>query len=97
DAIIAAVIATRTLADWLERFGRADVLFAPVRDFDQVFSDPLVRETMVAAFDHPIAGRVEVLKTPIRLSENPLTIQRRPPLLGEHTDEVLGAAGLPAP
>ncbi|MBL8382646.1 MAG: CoA transferase, partial [Burkholderiales bacterium] len=47
DAIIAAVIATRTLADWLERFGRADVLFAPVRDFDQVFSDPLVRETMV--------------------------------------------------
>ena len=94
DAIIAAVFAGDTFDAWTARLTGADALFAPVRDFDQVFTDPLVRETMVHTIDHPNAGSVDMLRTPIRLSENPLTIRRRPPLLGEHTAEVLAEAGV---
>ena len=44
---------------------------------------------MIAEVDHPIAGRVRAPGIPVRLSETPGSVRRAPPLLGEHTDEVL--------
>lgn len=89
DAILAQAFAGATLEEWLKRMAGADTLFAPVRDFEQVFSDPQVRETMVATVEHPVAGKIDMLRTPIRMEANPLTVRSRPPLLGEHTLEVL--------
>ena len=89
DAILAAALAGGTLAHWSERLTAAEVLFATIRDFDDVFSDPSVRESMVADLQHPTAGQISVLRNPIRLAENPMSIDRPPPLLGQHNEEVL--------
>jgi formyl-CoA transferase len=44
---------------------------------------------MVQEIDHPVEGRVRVLGSPVRMSGTPARLRRHPPLLGEHTDEVL--------
>ncbi|VTU30673.1 CaiB/BaiF CoA transferase family protein [Variovorax sp. PBL-E5] len=95
DAELAAAFATGTLAAWTERLGASDALFSPVRDFEEVFADPAVRDAMVQTVTHPTAGEVPILRNPIRLSANPSTIRRAPPLLGQHTDEVLRELDLP--
>lgn len=89
DALLRETFAARPLADWAEQLGAADALFAPVRDFDDVFSDPAVRDHMVATLTHPTAGEISVLNNPIQLSGNPASIRRPPPLLGQHTSEIL--------
>ena len=89
DAILRAAFATATLAAWSERLTAAGVVFAPVRNFDEVFSDPSVHDAMVATMPHPTAGEISVLRTPIRLSANPPSIRSAPPLLGQHTADVL--------
>jgi CoA:oxalate CoA-transferase len=89
DRLLAAIFRTDTLANWTQRLTEGDVLFSPVRDFEGVFSDPEVRETLVESVDHPSAGPVELLRTPIRMAANPVSIRRAPPRLGEHTHEVL--------
>lgn len=91
EAILCEAFAKETLATWSDRLTEAEVLFAPVRDFDEVFSDPAVRDQMVVHLPHPTAGEVSVLNNPIRLSANPPSIRRAPPLLGEHTAEVVEA------
>jgi long-chain acyl-CoA synthetase len=87
DQRLAAAFAAEPLSTWTARLEAAGVLFAPVRDFEEVFEDPVVRQ-MVEQVEHPSAGKVEVLRNPIRLSANPASIRRPPPLLGEHTEEV---------
>ena len=95
DAMLRAAFATATLAAWSERLTAAGVVFAPVRNFDEVFSDPSVRDAMVATIPHPTAGEISVLRTPVRLSANPPSIRSAPPLLGQHTADVL--AEMPPP
>jgi crotonobetainyl-CoA:carnitine CoA-transferase CaiB-like acyl-CoA transferase len=92
DGELARAFTGRTLDDWTRRLTAADVLFAPVRDFGEVFSDPFVREQMVQTVAHPTAGEVAVLRNPIRMSSNPPRIRCAPPRLGEHTEEVLQRA-----
>lgn len=89
DGEISSAIAEQTLDYWIAALTSADVLFSPVRDFEEVFSDPVVRQTIIEDVSHPTAGVVSVLKNPIRLSQQPTSIRRAPPLLGEHTQEVL--------
>jgi len=48
---------------------------------------------MVTSIDHPTIGSFRSLGLPMRLSENPTSIDRHPPLLGEHTDEMLQELG----
>jgi crotonobetainyl-CoA:carnitine CoA-transferase CaiB-like acyl-CoA transferase len=86
---IASAFTCETLESWTRVLTQAGVLFAPVRDFDEVFSDPVVRDGMVQTIDHPTVGQLPVLRNPIKLSNNCLDIRRPPPLLGQHTDEVL--------
>jgi formyl-CoA transferase len=72
----------------------AGVPAGPIRDYRQSCADPhtLARE-MVVELDHPVEGPVKALGIPVKLSETAGTIRRVPPGLGEHTDEVLRAAG----
>lgn len=79
---------------WTERFESFELWFAPVNDYDVVQSDPQVRwNQIVLDFDYPRAGSVKALNHPVRYDGEPPPMHRRPPLLGEHTREILQQAG----
>jgi CoA:oxalate CoA-transferase len=89
DAILGEALAADTLENWTQRLTEADVLFSPVRDFEAVFSDPTVREHMVQTVEHPTVGELPLLRAPMRMNATPTTIRSAPPLLGQHTQEIL--------
>jgi len=80
----------RPAAEWLAALERAGVPCGPINDLAQVFSDPQVRHrgTEVRA-PHAAAGEVRMVANPIKFSATPIAHDRPPPLLGEHTEEVL--------
>jgi formyl-CoA transferase/CoA:oxalate CoA-transferase len=97
SAAIEEVLSEADVESWVERINAAGVPAGPVLDLAQVFSDPqvLARE-MLAELPHPEVGTFRTTGLPIKLSDTPGRIERRPPLHGEHTDEVLAECGLDA-
>jgi len=78
---------SRELLDALEKKG---VPCAPINDISQALADPqTVHRNMVRELPHPLAGTLKMIANPLRFSGAPVTQYERPPLLGEHTDEVL--------
>ena len=91
------VMRARTRADWLQALEAAKVPCGPINDLDDVFSDPQVlARGMVTPVEHPAGGVIEVVASPMKLSATPATVRCAPPLLGQHTDEVLAEVGLGA-
>jgi formyl-CoA transferase/CoA:oxalate CoA-transferase len=91
---LAEAFRTCTASEWLERLERAGVPCAPINDLAAVFDDPqVVHNHTVATIDHPTAGPIRTLANPIRLSASPAQIRRPPPLLGQHTSEILAELG----
>ena len=87
----------RTTAQWVQALESAGVPCGPINRLDDVFADPQVQARgLRIELPHPTAGTVPLVANPIRLSGSPVSYRRAPPLLGEHTDEVirdwLGAA-----
>jgi len=81
----------RTVADWLARLRKAEVPAAPVNNLDGAFAEPPVAEReMIVEYDHPEVGKVRLPGNPIKMSGASGTISKPAPLLGEHTDAVLG-------
>lgn len=79
-------------AFWIDGLRERGVPSGPVRNLEEVFADPQIEARgMRIALEHPDAmrGEIELLGNPIKLSETPITYRRRPPALGEHTDDVL--------
>ncbi len=82
---------------WLALFDANEIPCGPINDYSQVFADAQVRaREMAVEVDHPTLGRIRSLGSPIKMSETPPDVRRRAPLLGEHTDAVLGELGLGA-
>ena len=98
--IIEGVLAARNRDEWLAELEQAGVPAGPVMDHGEVFTDPhtLARD-MVVGLDHPAAGRMNTIGTPVKLAATPGAITRPAPMLGEHTQEVLDelAARRPLP
>ncbi len=88
--LIRQVTVFRTTAEWIAALEQAGVPCGPINDLDQVFADPQVqaRGTRIR-MAHPLAGEVNLVANPIRLSRTPVDYRRPPPLLGEHNREVL--------
>ena len=77
-------------AAWLAALEAAGVPCGPINRIDEVFADPQVRARgMVAEAAHPLAGRVSLVGSPLKLSGTPTREPTAPPLLGEHTRAVL--------
>lgn len=90
--LLKGATARYSVAHWIEGLERLKVPCGPVNRIDQVFSDPQVRfrkmrETM--PYRSAMGGTVDLIASPIRMSETPVTYRRPPPRLGEQTDEVL--------
>lgn len=88
--LIRQVTVFRTTAEWIAALEQAGVPCGPINDLAQVFADPQVqaRGTRIR-MAHPLAGEVDLVANPIRLSRTPVDYRRPPPLLGEHNSEVL--------
>jgi len=92
EVSIAGRIRTRTDDEWEAALVAAGVPVAAINTIDRVVAHPQVRaHGSLVAIDHPVAGRVEVVGPPARLSDTPGSITKPAPLLGQHTSEVLGA------
>jgi formyl-CoA transferase len=84
-------------AVWLERLGRHDVPSAPVQTLEEAFADPQVQHLgMPIALDHPERGRLRLVGPGVTLEKTPVKMRLAPPLLGEHTEEVLKSLGMTA-
>lgn len=85
------VMQTKTSQEWLEGLESVGVPCGPVNTLDQVFDDPQIQARgMKATIPHPTAGEVHVPGSPIKMSKTPVKYRMAPPLIGQHTDEVLG-------
>jgi crotonobetainyl-CoA:carnitine CoA-transferase CaiB-like acyl-CoA transferase len=94
-AILEPALASRPSSAWIAALEEAGVPCGPINDLRQVFEDPQVRHRgLRQEVDHPLAGRAALVASPIRLSGTPLAPPTAPPLLGQHTDEVLAELGL---
>ena len=88
--LVAEVLAQRTCDEWVKLLVEAAVPCGPVNNMQSLFADPqVVHREMAAEVSHPTIGLLRLVGAPIKYSETPAAIRLPPPLLGEHTDEIL--------
>ncbi len=90
-AIFAGLFLKKPVAYWLEELEKAGVPSGPINDFSQVFADPHVQSRgMRVKTEHKFEPQLSLIRNALTFSETPIETYRAPPLLGEHTQEVLG-------
>ena len=88
--LIQEIFLRRPSAQWLELLEAAGVPNGPINDIAQVFAEPQVEARGVRIeLAHPVAGRLPLVASPMRFSATPLEYSQAPPVLGEHTEEIL--------
>lgn len=88
--LIEPIMRSRSKATWLDALNAAHVPCGPVNNIAEVFADPHIRDrNMVNAWSHPQQPALELLASPLKLSATPVQQRRAPPMLGQHTDELL--------
>ncbi len=93
-AALAEVFRTDTTAHWIGRLEQADLLCAPVRTLDEALRDEQTTvNQMVLEMTRADGSSVRTVASPLHLSATPATLRLAPPLLGEHTDEILRELG----
>ncbi len=85
-----AIMKTRTKADWLAALEAAKVPCGAINNLAEVFADPQVQERgMVTQWAHPLKDGLRLVASPMKLSATPVRADLPPPLLGQHTQQVL--------
>ena len=81
----------RTRDHWLSKLEAAGVPTGPINSVDEVFAHPQIQaREMAVTVPHPDNPDLELVGNPIKLSRTPVSYDKPPPLLGEHTEQVLG-------
>ncbi len=89
--ILAGIIGAHTTDYWIALLESVQVPCGPINTIDRVFADPQVAaRQMRLDLPHPRTGTLPSIANPIRFSETPIEYTHAPPMLGQHTDEVLG-------
>jgi crotonobetainyl-CoA:carnitine CoA-transferase CaiB-like acyl-CoA transferase len=89
--LLEAVMKQRGKPQWLAALEAAKVPCGAINNLAEVFDDPHVQERgMVHSWQHPLKDGLKLVASPIKLSATPVRTDLAPPLLGQHTDEVLG-------
>jgi crotonobetainyl-CoA:carnitine CoA-transferase CaiB-like acyl-CoA transferase len=88
--LLQAIFAKKTTHEWVELLEAAGVANGPINDVAQVFEEPqVVARGVRIELDHPVAGKLPLVASPMRFSATPVEHKLAPPVLGQHTDEVL--------
>ena len=94
NKILENVFSQKTASEWTDMMLEKGIPAGPINTLDKVFTDPQVlARDMVATVNHPVAGEIKMAGFPIKFSQTPAKIQTHPPLLGEHTQEILQRLG----
>jgi crotonobetainyl-CoA:carnitine CoA-transferase CaiB-like acyl-CoA transferase len=88
--LLEEMVAERSRDEWIALLETVGVPCGPINDIAEVFENPQVKARGVAIeMPHPAAGKVTLVRSPMKLSATPAVADKPPPLLGQHTDEVL--------
>ncbi|MBT2565892.1 CoA transferase [Arthrobacter sp. ISL-85] len=92
--IVQDILLQYTTVEWTGRFDAAGIPAGPIQTVDQALEDPqVIARGMITDLEHPTAGPLKVIGCPIKLNRTPAAVRTAPPLLGQHTLEVLQNAG----
>jgi crotonobetainyl-CoA:carnitine CoA-transferase CaiB-like acyl-CoA transferase len=95
EKILEKVFRERTSAQWREILDRHDVPNGPINTYEDVFQDPQVQRNRIALeIGHEVLGSFRYVGLPFHLMDTPGGPQNPPPMVGEHTVEVLTGLGL---
>jgi crotonobetainyl-CoA:carnitine CoA-transferase CaiB-like acyl-CoA transferase len=95
--LLARIMKSRAKHDWLLALDAAKVPGGPINDLAEVFADPqVIAREMIVSVAHPLADSLRLVASPLKMSATPPQYRRAPPLLGEHTAEVLASFGIDA-
>jgi len=84
----------KTTKEWGEILNEVGVANGPILHIDEVFQDPQVlHQEMLVEMDHPTIGKIKNIGFPVKLSRTPAAVRRPPPLLGQHTEDLLKELG----
>ena len=88
--VLEEILKTRTKAEWLSALEAAKVPCGAINNLAEVFADPHVQaRRMVTPWQHPVEPNLRLVASPLKLSETPVRNDLPPPLLGQHTEEIL--------
>ena len=88
--ILEKKIAARDSDEWLSEFGKVGISCGRVNTMDRVFNHPQIKpRNMVVEVEHPTANKIKLVGIPVKFSETQGSIRLPPPLLGQHTQEIL--------
>jgi len=89
-ALLNEIFLRRTTRDWVAALEAAGVPNGPINTLEQVFQEPqAVARGLRLEMAHPLAGKISLIRSPMRFSETPIEHKLPPPLLGEHTEDIL--------
>ena len=95
STLIRESLAQRDTATWVQLLEDAGVPAGPINTIPEVLKDPqVVHRHMLFQLQHPVAGSLSLIATPVVFKEAPLSYSQAPPLLGQHTEEILRELGL---
>jgi crotonobetainyl-CoA:carnitine CoA-transferase CaiB-like acyl-CoA transferase len=96
-ALMGEALRTRSTSEWLERLDAEQVPCAPILSREELLAHPqIAANELIEESQHPHAGPMRQPRPAARFDATPASIRRPAPLLGEHTDELLGELGLPS-
>jgi len=88
--LLQEIFGRRSTRDWVDLLEAAGVPNGPINDVAQVYEEPQVKARGIRVdMDHPVAGKLPTVASPMRFSATPVEYRHAPPTLGQHTDEVL--------
>lgn len=93
-ALLADYFKQKTASEWQNLLNEAGIPCGPINDIESLFQEEQIKaRNMLIEVEHPQAGKVPLVGSPLKFSRTPTTIRRHPPLPGEHNQEVLRELG----